>query len=460
MWKLTRIRRIAGAMLIAGAAIGAYRLGGGWRARPNVILIVLDTFRADRVGAYGNAQGLTSFLDRWAAHSTVYERAYATSAWTIPSIASLLLAQYPSEHQMTNYPTVLPANTRTLPVVLRAHGFSTAAFSGNMQIATDQGFGQGFDTFQLILGPQLKGDAADINRGALAWLDQRRARDRPFFLYLQYMDTHGPYIEYRGLTDPRPPELRASDSDLNGRLNDGSVAAVLGNREPWHFEPAELHRLLDLYDGAVKYLDRCLGELLGSLERANLLADSLVIITADHGEEFGEHGMFAHGVSLHESSIHVPLIVRFPGQTLARRLAYPVELAGLAPALLQQLDIPEPSEFHVAALPFGERAATRAVNPIFSELIETRPNDFRLHRYALIDGMHKLLVTQDGEYVYEDLTADPHENHALSAAPFGDRLRQGLVAVTSALNAVPGVRQAAPLDDQTRQRLHALGYAN
>lgn len=450
---------IVGTALIVGAV--AYRFGIFSRTRPNVILIVLDTFRADRLAAYGNTQGLTTFLDQWAAKSTVYEHAYANSAWTAPSVATLLLAQYPSEHQIIRMTSVLPDSARTLAEVVRDNGFGTAGFSGNMQISKKTGFAQGFDTFKLLLSSTIpNGDALQLNQAALGWLAQRNKDDRPFFLYLQYMDTHSPYREHPGLTPPRAPALQASDADLNKRLTDGSFAAAFGNYDPWHFQPAETQRLWDLYDGEVRYLDHRVAEFLGSLEQRGLLRHTLVIITADHGEQFGEHGMFCHGVSLYEPAIRIPLIVRFPNQSRPERFTTPVELGGLAPAILKQLGIPQPTEFRIQAMPFGETPRPQAAPPVFSELLPSHPQDFRLHRYALIEGTRKLLVSQTGEYLYNDLATDPQENQELTAAPFAEQLRQGLTRVISTLSAPSHPQPEATMDAKTRERLHSLGYAN
>jgi arylsulfatase A-like enzyme len=166
-------------------------------------------------------------------------------------------------------------------------------------------------------------------------------------------------------------------------------------------------------------------------------------------------------VSLYEPAIHVPLIVRFPDQSSAERFTAPVELAGLAPALLKQLGIPQPTEFHVRAMPLGDSVSgSRAGSPIFSELLKSHAQDFRLHRYALIDGRRKILVTEAGDYLYGDLATDPQENHELTAAPFAEQLRQSLTRVTSTLRAPSHPHQEAPIDEQTRERLHSLGYAN
>jgi len=455
---------IGATFFIAGVVLAMHRLthtARGYATTTSVVLIVLDTFRADRLAAYGNTQHVTPFLNQWAAHSTVYEHAYAASAWTVPSIASLMLAQYPSEHQVIKFSS-LPDRAHTLVTALHDQGFRTGGFSANLSIDARHGFDQGFDTFELLLHPNIThGDAAQINQAALGWVAQQTGGERPLFAYLQYMDTHAPYPQYPGLTAPRTNEPLASDQALNQRVVSGSVAAAMGSHEPWHFEGKEVRRLLDLYDGTARYLDRKVGELLHALEQRGWLDHAIIIITADHGEQFGEHGLFNHGVSLYESGIHVPLIVRFPGQTTGRRIAPPVEMAGLAPALLRYLAIPAPSDFHIAPLPFGQAVTGDESDArVFSELIKTSPGDFRLHRYALIEGTRKLLVTEDGQYLSDDLGADPSEDNFRTDATLDQPLREHLSALTGRLVGTAHPGPPVSLDDTARERLHSLGYVD
>lgn len=459
MRKKTRACRVAGALIVTGVlAWAAYRVGlvprFGAQAMPNVILIVLDTLRADRLGAYGSTTGRTPFLDRWAAHSVVYERAYAPSSWTVPSIASLFLARYPSEHQLSGWQAVLPPEDLTIAESLQQHGFQTAGFSANLQVSSKNGFDQGFEEFRLLLAPDFgKGDATQLNEAVSAWLEHADDRNRPFFLYLQYMEPHAAYRSHSEVSS----EQQASDAELGKRLLSGALAASSGVAKPWSFDSSEVGRLRELYDGELAYLDARLAEIFAQLEKHGALRHALVVITADHGEDFGEHELFVHGTSLFEPSIHVPLIVRLPGRTEPERVPFPVELAGLAPAVLRELSVPIPPAFHVPALPRDPGTGSLDHRYAYSELMQTTPGALQLQRYAIVGATHKLLVTPNDQYLYYDLTSDPAEAHPLAAPAFAAELRQVLADYTRAMG-TPMPRATAPLDATTRERLRSLGY--
>lgn len=423
---------------------------------PNVILIVLDTLRADRVGAYGNTRGLTPFLDSLAKESLVYERAYAPSSWTVPSVASLFVGQYPSEHQVMGADSLLADGERTLAEMLKQHGFVTGGLSANLEVSVEGGFAQGFDAFRVIFQPP-KDDAARVNHAAFEWLDSI-AGARPVFLFLQYMEPHSPYRFHPGVTVPPDSGLEIDDAALGDLVNVGAFGLVEGYPIPsaWKFEAAELRRLIQLYDGEVAYLDRALAQLFDGLKRRGMLDHALVIITADHGEEFGEHGMFAHGNTLFEATMRIPLLIRLPGNPRPRRIEEPATLAGLAPTVLRQLDIPIPASFRVAPLPLD---TVGGAGLVYGELIKDRHSYFRLHERALVSRTGKLLIGNAGEELFYDLTADPGETQPLSAPPFAGDLRLAMHRIVSQLS-TRAERRSAPLDAVTRERLRALGYAN
>jgi arylsulfatase A-like enzyme len=444
-----------GAIAVLAVAIAACGWGSGSR-KPNVIVVLLDTMRADRLGTYG-APRPTPFLDRLAAGSLVYDRAYAPSSWTVPSIASLFVAQYPSEHRVAVVNAVLPDDLVTLGEVLRDAGYVAGGFSANLEIAADNGFGQGFDRFEVVFHPP-KDDAASLNRAALAWLDDVGSRQHPIFLYLQYMEPHSPYRFHDGITAADPPPPAEGDAALAARVNQGAFALKEGDSLPdaWRFTPAERARLAALYDGEVAYLDAQLAVLFAELDRRGVLANAIVVVTADHGEQLGEHGMYSHGNTLFEETIRVPLLVRVPGAPAARR-AEPVGIAGVAPAILGELGIALPASFRVPSLSLrGDGAPTFA----YSEVLKERPTYFRLHRRALVGRGDKLLVGNAGDEIFYDLAVDPGEEHPLPAPAFADGLRSALAEVTDGLAAAGAASPAAPIDAATRERLRVLGYTD
>jgi len=452
-------RRVLAAVLAAFLAVvtAAGCSGGSGHGRPNVILVVLDTLRADRLGVYG-ARRPTPFLDKLAEQSIVYDRAYAPSSWTVPSIASVFTAQYPSEHRVAVVMAVLPDDVTTLAEELRAAGYRTGAFSANIEITETAGFDQGFDTFRTVFR-EPKDDAANLNLAALGWLNEIGKSGEPIFMYLQYMEPHSPYRFHPNITPDDPPPFPGVWSDwvLAARVNEGAFSIAEGKPLPeiWKMTPEELARLAALYDGEALYLDQALANLFTDLDRRGLLENALVIVTADHGEHLGEHGLLSHGNTLYEEVIRVPLLVRLPKPT-SRHVREPVSIAGLAPAILGELGLPIPAGFHIPALPFDGKGASGFA---LSEVLKVKPDYLRLHRRALIGQTGKLLVLQDGSQAFIDLAADPAEDHPLTDPPFAAELRRVMASLSEGSEtATP--HPGAPIDAATRERLRGLGYTD
>ncbi len=294
--------------------------GGGAAGKPNIILIVVDTLRADAArwaaqqpdGAQGFAQ-----LHR---DGVVFERAYSQSSWTRPSIATILSAQYPSVHGTEHKMDVLSDKVDTIAEVLQRQGYWTAAFTTNINVAPIFNFQQGFDEFS-YLEPSFYFGASDSATKLAVYKGLRVAREKvstsmwvqnyyqdaavvdadvetwlaskppePFFLFIHYMDPHDPYFEM----------------PYNGK----GIARV-SSPNPVPARAAELH---DLYKEDVRYFDGYLAKLLGRLRDTGVYDRSIVALTADHGEEFHEHGGWWHGTSLYEEQVHVPLVIKRVGE--------------------------------------------------------------------------------------------------------------------------------------------------
>jgi arylsulfatase A-like enzyme len=304
-----------------------------------------------------------------------------------------------------------------------------------------------------------KDDAANLNLAALGWLNEIGNSRDPVFLYLQYMEPHSPYRYHPKITPDDPPPFPGvwSDWTLAARVNEGAFLLAEGKPlpEPWKMTPEELARLTALYDGEVLYLDRALANLFTDLDRRGLLENALVIVTADHGEHLGEHEMLSHGNTLFEEVIRVPLLVRLP-RPANHRVAEPVTIAGLAPAILRELGLPIPAGFHVPALPFdGDGAFGFAL----AEVLKVKPDYLRMHRRALVGKSSKLLVQEDGSQVFIDLATDPAEDRPLTDPPFAAEMKRVMADMSEAPESVtppPG----APIDAATREKLRVLGYAD
>jgi len=311
------------------ASTGCQRAGG-----PNILLYVVDTLRADAVGAYGDTAMHTPAADRLAAEGIRFARAYANASWTRPSMATLLTGTYPRTHGAIGRQDALRSGLPTLATELRARGYHTAAVFANPNVGAAFGFAEGFDDFIPLYPPRLGhgqtlpqeqiGTAVNVVNRAIDWL--RAHRRQPFFLLVFSVDPHAPY-------EPPPPYNTMYDAEYTGHIDGSmeSVFALLAGAAMGTPPPArDVQHLRALYHGEVTFNDAHLARLLGELDDQHLTDNTLVVFTSDHGEEFYEHGHGDHGHSLYEELIHIPLIMRWPRVT-ARGTVYPdaVQLADL-----------------------------------------------------------------------------------------------------------------------------------
>ncbi len=319
----------------------------------NVLLIVLDTVRAQSLSVYGYSRATTPELERWANSGVRFEQALSTAPWTLPSHASMFTGHLP-DALSADWFTPLDDTYPTLAEVLSAHGYVTAGFVANLwHCGHKEGLDRGFAHYedyritpaQLVLSASLgryltdsrplrrtlryyqmplgRKSAAEVNHEFLRWLSAKHPQ--PFFAFLNYADAHGPYL-------PPPPFDRQFGSQSAGEWN------------PWmrrqHATAQRIQSMIDGYDGAIAYLDHQLGLLLAELDNRELLRDTLVIITADHGEEFGEHDAFDHGNTVYLPAAHVPLLIMFPGRVPAgARIREPVSLRNVAATILDLLGV-------------------------------------------------------------------------------------------------------------------------
>jgi arylsulfatase A-like enzyme len=325
---------------------------------PNVLLLVLDTVRAWNLGFAGHWRQTTPRLAKWIARSTVFERALATAPWTAPSHATMFTGHLPI-HLSANWETPLDGTWKTLAEVLRDRGYATAGFVGNYRYAgSATGLDRGFDRYQdypvsveqalrsaqlpahffriggvgvqlgkrrLIQGGKT---ASEVNHELLEWLQARSDPTRPFFAFLNYFDAHGPY------TPPPPWDSTftpRTDSARSRRYWDRMLQVFGPGPLPVEF----LEETYDAYDGSIAYLDFQVDSLLTTLEQRGLLVNTIVVITSDHGEQFGEHGLVQHGNSLFLPLLNVPLVIHFPvGAPIGVKVQAPASLRDLAATVL------------------------------------------------------------------------------------------------------------------------------
>ena len=419
--------------------------------QPSVILVSLDTLRADLVGVYGRASARTPALDQLAASGMMYERAYAPSTWTVPSHASLFYGAY-----LPETPGVLRASgvvltgaelpDRPIAEILGAAGYQTAAFTGGGFLAASPwDFSRGFDSYYAYAEPTVgdapcderRFDGPEVFRRAIRWLE--RNHGNPFFLFVHTYDVHDrcPFLE---------PDAAGPGAELM------YPTAVLAR--------ADRQKLLDHYERLIEAVDRRLAGLLAALDALGLRDDTLVIVTSDHGEGLAEHGISGHACNLkpYEELARVPLLVRLPGRTTAgERVTAPASLTDVVPSVLELLGLPPEPRTRGAGLPgLGPAAASAPSEPVYTHC----GNALAVWR----DG-HKLITSRDRRHADEvyDLSRDPGEQTNLGTGdPQGAQLAADAAAYwkqTVVEWDVPATNaEGKELDFPTRQRLRALGY--
>ena len=424
---------------------------------PNIILIVLDTVRADHLGIYGYGRETTPNLAQLSSQGVRFERAISAAPWTLPSHACLFTGRWPRELSVGRLGW-LDSTYTTLAEFLRNRGYATAGFVANQFFCGhESGLARGFETYRdfpvtpmevfrssslgwflaqkgvrirdeflfLAYGSSSVGldfsrkDAATINREFLEWLPKNVQR-KPFFAFLNYFDVHDPYLTPEG--SPRPFETKTrSRADLS-MLRDWQKL----NKKTLNESQITLAR--DAYDDCIVSLDQALGQLIDELKRRHILEDTLLILTADHGEQFGEHGAFGHGLSLYEPEIHVPLLMVYPGQLPAGLVVQEeVSLRDLPATVAAILGEKTQSQFPGRSLAGAwdvlKKAEPRASSPVLSELDPSAaevadPLQSDLSRgyiTAIHDGGKVYIRHGDGGEELYDLDVDPAQADDLSA---------------------------------------------
>ncbi|NUQ83852.1 MAG: sulfatase [Anaerolineales bacterium] len=427
--------------------------GGGWlneRIRisslpeanadaPNVIVIVVDTLRADHLSSYGYDRDTSPFMDSLAAEGVRFENAISPSSWTQPVHASMLTGRYTYETQAETQP--LDDTYPTIGEVMQASGYRTGGFSANTLFFTRrQGHGRGFmhfeDNYQSVPdaffnsslygyifdfyglrkvlnyeGVPTRVLASDINRSVLDWID--RDTNKPFFVFMNYFDVHDPY------TPPEPYRSKYASVPNPGGLVNGFM-----ERYAPSLTPEQIRSEIDAYDGSISYVDDQIKNLFGELETRSLLENTIVIVLSDHGESFGEHGLLQHSASLYLDEIHVPLIVWNPAYIPAgKTIDAPVSLTSLPSTILSLVNakdnpFPGPS---LATLMFSDEIPADWPDPI-SELAkmegaaEVNPSTHGAMKSVVGAEMQYIHHEAFGEELY-NWREDPQETNNLVNDP-------------------------------------------
>ncbi len=445
--------------------------------RPNIVFILIDTLRADRLGAYGNARRLSPTMDEIAAEGVVFEHVVAQAPWTQPSMASIFCSVHPSVHKVLRYvppsesrknPSsvcVLPDGFSTLAELLRDRGYDTAAFVANPMMRGEYGFGQGFDVYDASFAKNSTPGQV-VNEACFKWLEKRQG-GKPFFVYLHYMDAHGPYNAGPEHVDDLLGELEKQSGLSEMSEKDYKMLRYLRKPPPVMSDPAQHDRLSRYheywqarYDAGVRACDRAIAELRDHLKGAGLWDNAYVVVTADHGEALGEHVVWGHGWTLHDTDLRVPLIMRWPGKLPAgRRVAPAVRLIDLAPTFIEQLGMRQVGQVQgVSLAALWEDAGRREWLPGFSECVK-----IGVEQKSICMGDWKLILTpRNNRRQLFNIAQDPMEKHNV-AATYPQEAARLEAALRSALEeniAVAAKVQAqnAIISPEEVERLKSIGY--
>ncbi len=440
--------------------------------KPNVVLIVIDTLRADHLGAYGYGKPTSPHLDALAREGVRFANARSTSSWTLPSVASLLTGLYPAAHGAERNTAALGTTVPLLSEAFHNAGYLTVAFSANPAFVTPlQGFARGFDEFTVLHGPPTEernvGDttpsdpwlrsnvevsrADAVTDAALRWIGAHDAAPAPYLLYLHYFDPHAGYFP--------PPDYAtrfgvAPDDPLRGAAQ---WKLLLSFHAPEN--NADTATLMKLYDAEIAYADEQIGRFVAGL-RERTARPTYFVVVADHGEEFNDHGGIQHGRTLFDELLRVPFIVVGPGLDAGRVVRDPVSLVSLWPTLAELVGVaPPPKADGPGLIELLHGQPAQAAN-VFADLEARFPHDEQLHHRAIVSSGWKLLVAPDRSSRIFDLASDPLEQiGAIDAESRTDFLRTILkVHETSCRTA----RAAAPpatvsVTPEWMDQLKALG---
>jgi arylsulfatase A-like enzyme len=457
-------------MLVLAVALA---LPGGCRSPseagpPNIVLMTVESLRADHVGAYGYARNTTPALDALAREGIVFDRAYAVTSWTLPAHASILTGLYPAAHRVVAYNHRLDDSYPTLAELLRGAGYQTAAFVSGPFLQNHHGLSQGFEVYDQSASNPGGNQAAhsDITNAEMErllgrFLKEGRDPERPLFLFVYLWDPHYDYIPPAPWDSTFVPPF-AEPIDLEGY----EVRDVVTGETP----AEQLAYVISQYDGEIAATDALLGRLFETLRATVSWDDTLVVITSDHGEEFFEHGTKGHRNNLYEESLRIPLIVKPPGGTDPIRDTRLASQIDLFPTILDVAGV-VPAPYHHGRSLLAP--ADETPRPLFFELktewvapdpVTGEPGILSDLWLAVRDRDHKLVLERnEGRIELFDLANDPEERTPLGPGyrPRIAELDRRLAEYLEAMQEDGERWERSPpvsLSQGQEDRLRSLGY--
>ncbi len=442
--------------------------------RPNIVLISIESLRADHVSTYGYARATTPNLDALAAQATRYANARSVTSWTLTSHATMFTGLYPSAHQVIRPKDKLADEHVTVAEALQAAGYQTAACVSGPYLSKPHALQQGFDYVDESPIHHMKGASGDVTNpdmeaAVFRYLKEERAPDKPFFLFAYYWDTHSEYI---------PPPPYDSMFVPAGAQKPKKVLFMPAFKLGRHINQRQLDYLIAQYDGEIRCTDEYLGRVFDLLRELDLWDNTVVIVTADHGEEFYEHGHNSHKNTLYVESVHVPLIIKGPRQSTAHvdeRVAHHVDLyptilahAGLTPTvpingqtLLEPFETDRPTFYELETFWSFSNRATKEKWVESEDWQAVRQGRYKLVHVKPLRGRTETLPPERWELY--DCVADPREMHPLG--PGHEETVGELQALLTDWQAAMGILARrwqpggpAELSEEEEMRLRGLGY--
>lgn len=410
---------------------------------PNVILITIDTLRADRLGSYGHKRDSSPNIDSLAEKGVLFENAYSQSSWTYPSMASMHTSLYPTQVGITRFQNRINDKLITISEFLKNNFYNTYAVVSNIVVSEIFGFGQGFDQFEETYGDYGQDATSKITTStAINFI--KKNKDNKFFLWVHYMDPHSHYINHDEFD---------YGSTYKGRLP-SKINTKFLNKIKNSLEITDLNYINDLYDEEISYTDKYIGELIESLNKLGIEENTIIILTADHGEEFMERTRFGHGHSLYQELIRVPLIVYNPlePKQSGKRVTKNVEVRYIAKTILDITNSGDNS-FDGYNL-FDVETENVSYGIVWSELSKTKNTVY-------LDDWKLIADTEKPSFELFNLKEDPYEqtNQFNSDRPDIAEVKKILIAKLSEHNNLKTAEiKKIRLEEENIKKLKALGY--
>lgn len=413
----------------------------------NVILISLDTLRADRLGCYDFHEPTSPCLDKFAQENTLFEVAVAQSPWTLPSHASLFTGLFPHKAGVVSQDHSLSSEIPTIASMLKDKGFRTAGFVNSSWIKSETGLDQGFDDFKFFK-ENLEDVEEKITNDAVSWLEKNKGN--PFFLFVHYYTTHSDYTPDPAFYDPFVKPYKGIANGTTRQMQRFRKGKVF-------FDKEDIDHNSNLYNAEIRQLDSALDNLFKNLKKLNLMENSLVVVTADHGEEFLEHGGVLHGKSLYSEVLRIPLIMGGPGLPKGRRIQTPVMLTDIVPTILNAVGIPFSQTFDGENL-FPVMSGEKDLSSRFVfAAADKKNNEIDILRMVRNERYKLCYNRLTGEKELYDLKTDPGEkrNIILEHHHMANKM---MLSISGIMKHKRKAKQAPPKSKEELKRLEELGY--